>query len=142
MDELWAKDGVQYKTVVVQTGADLGRELDACVNFLAEGVQAGDQVLVCCPDGNSRSAAVAMAYWMCGHPSEGVAQAKAWYRGQRRGLELGEGLYEMLEEHQNALGASSGAKRSTLPGACPDTPETPGKKAATAAAAEIEEIKL
>lgn len=97
-------------------------------------------ILICCRDGNSRSAAVAIAYWLqhC-DPEHSLAQGIAWFEGRRKSLALDDALKETLEKHEMVVQVQdSPGKRKLGMG----SPESPGKKVREQVCASIEEFKL
>lgn len=141
-DHLWQEDEVGYKTVVLSAGKSVfGQELPSCVRFVQRAVEEQSPVLICCPDGNTWSSAVALAYWMLVEdPSHSLAGACDWYSKHRIGLCI-DAAREALEDYEASIAKapfSPGGKRKLMPG----SPESPGKKAANAAAEQIEEFVL
>eukprot|EP00658_Telonema_sp_P-2_P026330 TRINITY_DN20621_c0_g1_i8.p1 TRINITY_DN20621_c0_g1~~TRINITY_DN20621_c0_g1_i8.p1 ORF type:complete len:172 (-),score=33.61 TRINITY_DN20621_c0_g1_i8:492-1007(-) len=142
IDELWSEDGVDYKTVVVSPHNDLDRDLAGCIQFIRQAMdelQEGS-VLVCCNDGNSRSAAVILAYWLqYSDPDHSLQAAIEWYNQRRQGLTLDEGLTHLLEKYEMmAQVQDSPGKRKLMVG----SPASPGKKIREQVCANISEFKL
>lgn len=142
LDELWLADDVEYKTVVVSPHNDLDRDLPRCVEFVRQAMDGLEQgsILVCCSNGQSRSAVVAIAYWMqhC-DPTHSLAAGISWYQERRAGLELDDALRDTLEKYElTAQVMDSPGKRKLMIG----SPESPGKKARDQVCADIEEFKL